>query len=453
MDKEFRRSLSFTYLVILTCVLVFVTMSMGMLIVERSDEALKKLMKDQMLSISDTAASMIDGDTLEALGPEDEGTPEYAEVMDTLTHFRDNMNTTYIYCLRDAGDGSFTYGIDPSLENKAEFGAPAVVTDALIEASEGRSAATDLPYTNEYGRFYSSYSPVMDSDGNVAGIVAADFAAEWFDRQVKALERTTYMMGVLALFMGIALVYFITRKNRKQLRIVKGQLNELAENVDTLMIEMGAPSDERSRYEERIKSELFDEGIDSLGEVILDMTEELHEQIEVVRRQAYVDGLTGVKNKSAYLDKVSELEESAIRGEADYAVVVFDLNGLKEINDSFGHECGDLALADAARVLSEAFGKENVYRIGGDEYIAVAEHLTEEMIKDCFAVIDSATEEINSRERDYVYPLGISRGYAVYDPDTDGDYTEVFRRADFMMYDDKEAYYKRVGDRRRRNRR
>lgn len=295
MDKEFRRSLSLTYLVILTCVLVFVTMSMGMLIVERSDEALKKLMKDQMLSISDTAASMIDGDTLEALGPEDEGTPEYAEVMDTLTHFRDNMNTTYIYCLRDAGDGRFTYGIDPSLENKAEFGAPAVVTDALIEASKGRSAATDLPYTNEYGRFYSSYSPVMDKDGNVAGIVAADFAAEWFDRQVKALERTTYMMGVLALFMGIALVYFITRKNRKQLRIVKGQLNELAENVDTLMIEMGAPSDERSRYEERIKSELFDEGIDSLGEVILDMTEELHEQIEVVRRQAYVDGLTGVK--------------------------------------------------------------------------------------------------------------------------------------------------------------
>lgn len=133
--------------------------------------------------------------------------------------------------------------------------------------------------------------------------------------------------------------------------------------------------------------------------------------------------------------------------------MVFDLNGLKEINDSFGHECGDLALADAARVLSEAFGKEKVYRIGGDEYIAVTEHMNEEMIRECFAVIDSLTEEINSRDRDYVYPLGISRGYAVYDPDTDDDYTEVFRRADFMMYDDKEEYYKRVGDRRRRNRR
>lgn len=155
MDKEFRRSLSFTYLVILTCVLVFATLSMGMMIVERSDEALKKLMKDQMLSVSDTAASMIDGDILRDIGPEDEGSPEYEQVMDTLSHFRDNTNITYIYCLRDTGGGSFTFGIDPSLENKADFGAPAVVTDALIRASEGRSAATDLPYTDEWGSFYS----------------------------------------------------------------------------------------------------------------------------------------------------------------------------------------------------------------------------------------------------------------------------------------------------------
>ena len=65
----------------------------------------------------------------------------------------------------------------------------------------------------------------------------------------------------------------------------------------------------------------------------------------------------------------------------------------------------------------------------------------------------TAVADVNSRKREYINPLGISKGYAIYDPGTDRDYNDVFRRADFMMYDDKEAYYLKMGDRRRRNRR
>ena len=57
-------------------------------------------------------------------------------------------------------------------------------------------------------------------------------------------------------------------------------------------------------------------------------------------------------------------------------MAVFGLNGLKAINDSCGHECGDMAIVNTVNLLIGVFGKENIYRIGGDEFIAVEENVS-----------------------------------------------------------------------------
>ena len=103
-----------------------------------------------------------------------------------------------------------------------------------------------------------------------------------------------------------------------------------------------------------------------------------------------------------------------------------------------------MALVDAANVLIHAFGQDDVYRIGGDEFIAILPTDDETDIRRRFAAIDEALAAINRETRLYRLPLGMAKGFAIYQPGEDTGCKMVAKRADFMMYDDKIAYYSRT---------
>jgi diguanylate cyclase (GGDEF)-like protein len=172
---------------------------------------------------------------------------------------------------------------------------------------------------------------------------------------------------------------------------------------------------------------------------------ETNEKLEAANRQlselAVTDAMTGIGNKTAYFAKVRELDAEIAAGKGSFTVGVFDMNGLKTINDSYGHEYGDKAIIDAAGALISVFGKDRLYRIGGDEFIAVLEG--EEEIAGLFKKLDSALSEANRREKKYETPLSMSKGYALYDRECDREYREVAHRADDAMYEDKAEYYKK----------
>ncbi len=163
---------------------------------------------------------------------------------------------------------------------------------------------------------------------------------------------------------------------------------------------------------------------------------------------AITDALTGIGNKAAYFDHIRELDAQIATGEAVFSVAVFDLNGLKAINDSHGHECGDIAIKDTARVLISVFGRENLYRIGGDEFIAVMNGTTKDEMEHLFSLVELALIEENKTEKAYKTPLSLSKGCSAYQAERDTEYREAFRRADDAMYADKAEYYK-THDRRR----
>lgn len=141
--------------------LLAVNVSLGYLLMSQAKKSIITLMQTRMLDISNTAAAMIDGDALERVTPADEGTQDYESIMRTLTYFQDNIDLKYIYCIRDMGDGKFSFGLDPTVEDPGEFGSPIVYTDALYKASQGTPAADDKYYEDAWGRFYSAYSPVF----------------------------------------------------------------------------------------------------------------------------------------------------------------------------------------------------------------------------------------------------------------------------------------------------
>ncbi len=189
--------------------------------------------------------------------------------------------------------------------------------------------------------------------------------------------------------------------------------------------------------------------IGSLADSIRKISVELKRYIDFIHGQAYMDTMTGVKNKAAYMEEENRLERLIKEKMASFMIYIFDINGLKKMNDTRGHEFGDMLIKDAALIIKTVFGTDRVYRIGGDEFVALDKQKNKEEIERELAYFDEELRALNAKNNKYEEDLAISKGYAVYDPETDQDYASVFGRADEDMYRCKADYYNAHGDRRR----
>ena len=158
-------------------------------------------------------------------------------------------------------------------------------------------------------------------------------------------------------------------------------------------------------------------------------------KMEAANQKAYKDGLTGVKNKLAYLEALAELEINLENGTLkEYGVVVFDINGLKQINDTLGHEAGDEYIKSACTLICTQFDHSPVFRIGGDEFVAILKGSDYEKREELEGSFRKTIDE-NQRNGHVV----VSSGLAVYQPDNDECFNDVFKRADQLMYERKQA--------------
>ena len=157
-------------------------------------------------------------------------------------------------------------------------------------------------------------------------------------------------------------------------------------------------------------------------------------QLENANQKAYRDGLTGVKNKLAYIDSLRQLElDSTAEALANYGVAVFDINDLKLTNDTKGHEAGDKLIKNACAIICKQFKHSPVFRIGGDEFAAILQGSDFENREDLFREFTAKIDENNKNGG-----VVVAGGMAVFDPKLDENYTDVFMRADQQMFERKE---------------
>ena len=95
--------------------------------------------------------------------------------------------------------------MDTDPVSPAAYGENCEFTVALDSAGLGTAAVDETPYTDRWGEFYSAYSPVFDSNGNVAGIVAVDFSVDWFEDQVTSQTRST-VIGYLIILIIVQII-------------------------------------------------------------------------------------------------------------------------------------------------------------------------------------------------------------------------------------------------------
>ncbi|MCM1092140.1 MAG: GGDEF domain-containing protein [Butyrivibrio sp.] len=162
---------------------------------------------------------------------------------------------------------------------------------------------------------------------------------------------------------------------------------------------------------------------------------------EIYRRLAFMDELTGVYNRTAFnRDKESRMIQDQKTHQAKIPPTVlfmFDLNDLKKCNDTYGHEYGDQYITMVSGVLKQIFGLDgNCYRIGGDEFCVMMPFRNENDIKSKLLQFKNVLKEKN--RMGFVVPVSVAVGYGIYDSSKDQTLDDTMRRADEIMYQEKQ---------------
>lgn len=152
------------------------------------------------------------------------------------------------------------------------------------------------------------------------------------------------------------------------------------------------------------------------------------------------DSLTGLYNRRGFDTMAEQYYYHAIRNQHNFYLLFGDLDGLKAINDNYGHESGDFAIATAAWILKETFRKSDVVgRFGGDEFVILAQADKPEYLEQIRDRINENTEKANhTAQKPYRVSLSLGCAYFVYDRDnvmpTDTVLKDLMKEADENLY-------------------
>ena len=172
--------------------------------------------------------------------------------------------------------------------------------------------------------------------------------------------------------------------------------------------------------------------------VIRDITER-KKALDKIRHLAHHDALTGLPNRTLYIERVERAIYRAQRSNKPLALMFVDLDKFKPINDQLGHEAGDMVLkAVAERMLASVRQSDTVARFGGDEFVAILENLDHAESASVVAkkVISKLLEPINVTGRQSA-TVGASIGISIF-PSDGQTMDELARSADEAMYAVKE---------------
>ncbi len=224
---------------------------------------------------------------------------------------------------------------------------------------------------------------------------------------------------VLAVAIVFALLY--TRRVTKPLK----ELTEAANSINN------------GNYDVRLDYAKDDE-IGRLTKTFKRLASHMKDHISDLNKQVYIDALTRVKNKGAFTAATDELQAQIDGGSSPkFAVGVFDCDDLKQINDKDGHDKGDIYLKTASRAICNTFHHSPVFRIGGDEFAVILRGVDYQNMMPLVKQFELTVDNINSTAESKWEQVHISMGMAIYEPENDGTVTDVVRRADKNMYENK----------------
>ena len=391
--------------------------------------------------------------------------PEYNEIVKYFYDLKDNYpDIYYLYVYRfdsvDPPSATVIFDLDEEYtenppqesidwigDTYTDVGAP--FAEEIDIVMNGKHPVVHSLVTSDNEYLLSYVRPIFDKDGNYVASACVDFSMEYMFQQ--DLRFIFQLAGILGLLMVIILTINILILRHK----VTHPLDRMTSCIDSFVYETEA---NRFQNVQRLESldlrqedeigVLYNSFVSNMKESLYYMSNfnkakdeivEKENEIEKISQKTYTDALTSAKNKAAYLDDEIVYNIKIKNGLKDIATVMVDINNLKYVNDTFGHDVGDKYILGCYDIIQNTYKNSPIYRMGGDEFLLV---LTETD----FGERDQLYEDINAKyqqcydstEKEPYERYSASVGMAVYN---DGDeLRDIIKRADKHMYERKMTF-------------
>ena len=177
------------------------------------------------------------------------------------------------------------------------------------------------------------------------------------------------------------------------------------------------------------------------------------ERMDDMEYKAYHDGLTNLYNRQAYFREEARLKKEIVADDKlSYMFIQFDVNNLKTMNDTYGHDSGDALISGAAIIIQQTFGQDGkVFRMGGDEFLALRPCYISEDVEGIIKEFNHLVDMFNESSG-LPLALSIAYGIALYWPGHEGycnTVEDAYKMSDANMYDmkvDMKLHNKEAGD-------
>lgn len=408
--------------------------------------------------LTQLVVNAVDGDKIDEYIDKNFESEEYCNIVKylyTLKYNYPDVHYLYIYKVTPEG-GIVVFDLDDDYAESLEQ----ENIDWIGEIYEmDEPFASDIPFIMEGsadishavhtqdGEYLLSYlTPILDSEGNYAASACVDFSMDnmhsdnvYFIIQLGTLLSIimliawtfeTYMLKIIVLnpidkIMNCVrnFKYETTADRKKNVELLEGCVlktdNEVDELRDALLFSM--KDNEKSITE------------------LTQAKDEMNEIAEIVRR----DALTHVGSKAYYDETIHNLQKKIDKQSAQFSIVMIDINNLKMINDTYGHDMGNDYILGCTHVICDTYKKSPVFRIGGDEFVVLltgpAYNDRDTLLEDLKKAFEKAYNEPN---KEIYERYTASVGMATYIPHQDKEVGDVFSRADNLMYQDKKNFKK-----------
>ena len=404
---------------------------------------------DRLDNIVNYVHSQIDADDLYNCVQTKEHSEKYDQLQQTLNGMVDEFELFYLYIVftrdtlminvisatsqaeRDRGESDM-----PLLDSSEAYPYEEIQKyNQVMEQSEIKYFEED----SEWGAAYTACKPLANSSGKNYALICADISIEALHKTVNS-----YVLYNVVLF-GIILIIWLRHNVTGPILALERSARKFAETsrnqkdpddlvfdtptihtdneVESLSKAITQMSKDMKHYVQNILS--AEEKAKSAQEAAADMT-----------LLAYKDALTHVGSKVAYDKAIHALEKEISEKPYPFAIVMVDLNDLKTINDGYGHSSGNVYIQGACNIVCNIYRHSPVFRIGGDEFVAILKNSDYECRNDLFTSITKMflkSEMDTSKDPWERYSAAI--GMAEFESGDTVD--EVFKRADKDMYQNK----------------
>lgn len=170
---------------------------------------------------------------------------------------------------------------------------------------------------------------------------------------------------------------------------------------------------------------------------------QLESELESSKKESDTDHLTGLLTRRAYDRQSSKIEELYIRNNVNYALVFFDIDHFKKVNDDYGHDAGDVILTTFAKVLLKSTRDLDIVgRYGGEEFVAILHFNNEDEIKDYIKRVKSIITGHKFKYNKLKIPITFSAGVTIRDQNS--SYDDSIHNADKLLYQAKNTGRNRI---------